>query len=382
VSKASEPIGRRARAWIAVFATVILTGVFASAAQALPAGFWGVVPQGILNLEQFQRLHRGGVESVRIPFGWSGIQTEQNGAYDWAGTDYEVEQASKAGIKVLPFVSGAPPWAVPSVFVPGSGRSVKAPAHLPVTGAGRAGWIAFITAAVARYGPTGSFWSQHPDVPKRPLRTWQIWNEANFKYFVAKPNPVEYGTLVKISSDAFKAADPGAQIVLGGLFARPKGGNTSGGGVHNWFATRFLDRMYAKTPGIRAKFNGVALHPYTGRYQQLKPEIEEFRRVLTAHHDGGKSLWITELGWSSGPPKSDGSNSFAKGPAGQAAQLRGAFGLLRRNQVRWRLKSVYWFSVDDSIGSCNFCDGSGLFGPGFRPKRSWYEYVKFAGGTP
>jgi hypothetical protein len=375
-------MGRRVRAWIAVVATVLLTGVFASAAQALPVGFWGVVPQGILNVEQFQRLHRGGVESVRIPFGWGGIQEQQNGSYNWAGTDFEVEQASKAGIRVLPFVSGAPTWAVPSVFVPGSGRSIKAPAHLPVTGAGRSGWVAFVAAAVARYGPTGSFWAEHPDVPKRPLRTWQIWNEANFKYFVAKPNPAEYGQLVKISYNAVKAADAGAKVLLGGLFARPKGGNTSRGGVHNWFATSFLDRMYATTPGIRSKFNGAALHPYTGRYQQLTPEIQEFRKVLKDHRDSGKGLWITELGWSSGPPQSDGSNSFAKGPAGQAAQLRGAFGLLKRGQVKWRLQGVYWFSVDDSPGSCNFCDGSGLFGDGFKPKKSWFEYVKFAGGRP
>ncbi len=36
----------------------------------------------------------------------------------------------------------------------------------------------------------------------RPIRTWQIWNEPNFKYFVAKPNPGEYGKLVKISNAA------------------------------------------------------------------------------------------------------------------------------------------------------------------------------------
>ena len=102
--------------------------------------------------------------------------------------------------------------------------------------------------------------------------------------------------------------------------------------------------------------------------------------MLRANHDAGKGLWITELGWSSQPPEPN--NSFAKGVGGQAKQLKGAFGLLKRNQAKWRVKRVYWFSVDDAPGTCNFCDGTGLFGAGFVPKPAWYAYVKFAGGNP
>ena len=65
-----------------------------------------------------------------------------------------------------------------------------------------------------------------------------------------------------------------------------------------YFASDFLDLMYETTPGIKAKFNGVALHPYTGKYQELTPEIEEVRAVQKAHGDAAKALWITELGWS------------------------------------------------------------------------------------
>ena len=74
--------------------------------------------------------------------------------------------------------------------------------------------------AVERYGPHGRFWSEHPEVPRDPIRTWQIWNEPNFKYFVARPNPGEYGRLVKRSARAIHALDLGAKVVLGGLFAR------------------------------------------------------------------------------------------------------------------------------------------------------------------
>jgi hypothetical protein len=381
MSKAKIQIGRKTRACTALIAAAALgLSAFAANAAALPATFWGVVPQAVPTVEQFQRLQRGGVRSMRVPLDWGGAQPHR-ATLDWGSTDAIVERAAAAGIEVLPFITGAPSWAVPSVSVPGGG-SARAPAHLPASGPAAGAWKSFLAQAVERYGPAGSFWATHPALPERPIRIWQVWNEQNFKYFVARPNPTEYGKLVKLSYGAIKGVDPGAQVVLGGMFGRPKGSRTSTGRHKslNWYASDFLEAMYKRTAGMKAKFNGIALHPYTRSSWELTPEITEFRRVLTTNHDPAKGLWITELGWSSQPPTR--SNIFAKGLAGQAQQLRGAFALLRDNQARWRLRGVYWFSVDDAEGACNFCNGSGLFGEGFVPKKSWFEYVKFAGGTP
>jgi hypothetical protein len=367
----------RACALAAVLAVLVAAP---SAAEALPAAFWGVVPQANPTPEQFQRLERGGVGSVRIPVVWTSVQPVRNGAMVWSGVDAQVENAVRAGIEVLPFLSGAPSWAIPAVFVPGAGHSIKAPRNLPASGAAAAGWSRFVRAAVARYGPGGSFWLERPALPPRPIRTWQIWNEQNFEYFVARPNPAEYGKLVKLSSGAIKSVDPGAAVVLGGLFARPREAEFKRKPPLAYFASDFLDQMYERTPGIKSKFQGVALHPYTGTYKNLYPYIEELRTVLKANHDAGKGLWVTELGWSSQRPSS--SNSFAKGRKGQATQLKGAFNLLRAKRFKWHVKRVYWFSVDDQVGSCNFCDGSGLFGAGFSPKPAWYAFAQFAGGRP
>ena len=370
----------KVRAW-AVALTVLLAGmaVATPAAQALPGTFWGIVPQATPSAEQFQRLERGGVDSVRIAIAWGGVQPEKGGPLNWSGVDALVGGAASAGIDVLPFVTGTPSWAVHNVAVPGSGGSVRAPKNLPAKGAAGAAWSSFLQLAVARYGPNGSFWAENPAVPKRPIRTWQIWNEENFKYFVVRPNPAEYGKLVKLSYTAIKSADPGAQVVLGGMFGRPKGGRSKAKPKQSYFATDFLEQMYERTPGIRGKFNGVALHPYSYHFQELALEIEELRTVMAENHDAAKGLWITELGWSSQHPTP--SNLFAKGVSGQATQLKGAFKLLQSKQAKWRIQRVFWFSVDDQTGSCNFCDGSGLFGAGFTPKPAWNAYVKFAGGT-
>jgi hypothetical protein len=354
---------------------VVLASLTASPALAVPADFWGVVSQSTPTAEQFQRLKKGGVDSIRVPIAWEAVQPAKGGPLSWSGVDAMVKGAENAGLDVLPFVYGAPRWAVPS------DRTYHSPRFLPVrTGAQRSGWSNLLKQAVLRYGPNGSFWADNPAVPKHPFRTWQIWNEENFEYFVARPNPAEYGKLVKNSYAAIKGADRGAKLILGGMFSRPNEATRKHGPKLAYFAADFLERMYKQTPGIRSKFQGVALHPYTTNYKRLTPYIEEFRSALKAGHDAGKGLWITELGWSSGHPTSN--NHFAKGVAGQATQLKGAFKILSSHQRRWHLQRIYWFSVDDQAGACNFCDGSGLFGEGFLPKPAWFEYVRFAGGNP
>jgi hypothetical protein len=371
-----KAILRSARALTAALATSALAlGAFASAAAALPASFWGVVPQAYPSAEQFQRLQRGGVESVRTSIAWDAVQPRAGGPFDWSSVDSIVKGAAAARLDVLPFLAGAPSWAVPT------DQRYDSPKTLPVrNGRQRSGWKRFVKAAVRRYGPQGSFWAENREVRKRPIRVWQIWNEENFEYFVARPNPAEYGRLVKLSYAALKGADRGARIVLGGLFARPKEATFKRKPPLAYFATDFLEQMYRRTPGIRRKFNGVALHPYTANYKRLVPYVEEVRDVLRENHDAGKALWLTELGWSSSRPTRG--NAFAKGPGGQKAQLKGAFRLLRAHRRRWRIARVYWFSVEDQAGACNFCNGSGLFGEGFRPKPAWYAYTRFAGGRP
>jgi hypothetical protein len=378
-------VSRKTRALAAVLAVVAALGVFAAGAAALPAKFFGVVPQSTLSQEQFNTLQQGGVKTMRVALIWGSIQSKRGGAYDWSSFDPVVERASKSGIELLPFVVGTPSWAVPNATVPGT--SAQAPAHLPATGTAATAWNAFLKAAVARYSAGGTFWSENPLVPQVPVKAWQIWNEPNFKYFVAKPNPTEYGKLVKNSSAAIKSVDPSAQIILAGLFAKPAGGRRLAGKrvanptSPNWFASYFLEQMYKTNPGIKSRFQGVALHPYVARYRQLTAEIEETRKVLTASGDGTKGLWITELGWSSEAPQGP-SNVFAVGQSGQARELKGAFTLLKADQAKFKIQHVYWFSVDDAAETCNFCNGSGLFKKGFIPKKSWTEFVKFTGGTP
>jgi hypothetical protein len=352
-----------------------------TASAALPQSFWGVVANDAPSSEGARTLYEGGVESLRLPIDWAAVQSSQGAVPDWSSVDPTVRAAAEAGLTVLPFLTGAPGWAVASE---GIGGGARAPVSLPVlTAKQRAGWREFLRLAVFRYGPGGSFWTENPLLPERPIRIWQVWNEENFKYFAARPSPSQYGKLVVQSYQDLHSADAGAQIVLGGLFGRPQGSSVKakpGRIKRAYLATEFLEAMYRTTPGVRGKFAAVALHPYSYSYKQLTPEIEAVREALKRSHDPGRALWLTELGWSSGhPDAANGNNKFEKGRQGQARELSGAFNLLRSKAAAWRVKRVYWFSYTDAPGSCNFCDGSGLFGEGMAPKPAWSAYKRAAG---
>ncbi|MBS1676084.1 MAG: hypothetical protein JST08_01745 [Actinobacteria bacterium] len=351
----------------------------AAASAALPADFWGLVANRAPDPNQAQTLRQGGVESLRVPINWSAVQPSPGAEPDWSSVDPFVRGAAETGISVLPFFVGPPTWVVNYEGVGGA----RAPVSLPVqTAAQRSAWRELLRLAVFRYGPGGSFWAENPLLPARPIRIWQIWNEENFKYFAARPNPAQYGKLVVQSFHDLRSADGGARMVLGGLFLQPKGGNVKpapGRIKRAYFAAEFLERMYRTTPAVRGKFMAVALHPYSKYYGRLSGEIEEVRAALKKSGDPGRALWVTELGWSSGHPSAaNGHNQFEKGVQGQVRELNGAFNLLRAKAAAWRIKRVYWFSLTDEPGSCNFCDGSGLFNEGFAPKPSWSAYKRFA----
>ena len=129
-------------------------------------------------------------------------------------------------------------------------------------------------------------------------------------------------------------------------------------------------------------FHGVALHPYTCDYQRLERYVEEVRDVLKAEprRRQGHVDHRGRLELEARPTAGRLLRQRARRPGAPSSRAPSACS--RAGQAKWHVQRVYWFSIDDQPGSCNFCDGSGLFGKGFVPKPSWKAYVKFAGGAP
>jgi hypothetical protein len=320
---------RISAAAIACAAAVALPSAGGASAASAPRAFYGVQPINVPTTEQFTRIARGGVGSVRFPLSWKDAQPSGAGAFNWATYDSLVLRATQAGLEVLPMV-----FQTPDPFGGATTLPIATPAQ-------RDGWHAFLEAAVRRYGPGGQFWAEHapgsPDpVPQRPIRTWQIWNEENFNFFTAKPSPTKYTQLLRASYPTIKAIDPGSQVIIGGLLGDARRAHAAGGGVG---AIRFLERLY-RVKGVKSLFDGVALHPYAKRASYIRPLGQGVRRVMAQHKDRRTPLYITEVGWSSDPHSILGQTA-----AGQAQQLSKAFGMLAHLRKAWKLQRVYWFSL-------------------------------------
>jgi Beta-galactosidase len=355
---------RRGGPYLTLF--LISLALMPAPAQALPRGFFGVVPQTALGKRDLGRMRGGGVETIRVAVSWSAIQQSPNGPYEWGGLDDTIALAAEDHIEVLPFLISTPRW------LSHDWRT------LPVqSGRQRRAWGEFVGAAIERYGNRGEFWREHAagtkrPLPKLPIRAWQIWNEENFFYFAQPPSPTAYARLLAVSHRAMHRADPRAELVLGGLFGNP-GQNPP----RAWDAVDFLDRLY-RVRGVKANFDAVALHPYAADTGALRALVEGVRGVMLSHGDRRAGLYLSELGW--GSQDDPRVVSFEVGLQGQAQELRSAYSYLIGNRHRLGLRQVDWFTWKDQPGACNFCDSSGLFrrGAQFRPKPAWRAFVSFA----
>lgn len=343
-------------------------------AQA-PADFYGVVPQDQPTKQDLVRMGDGQVGTVRVTLAWSEIdRSPVPQEYEWTEFDGIVAEAARQDIRVLPTIFTVPPWvsAMEGCDKPPGGLcEIRAPQSAD----GLEAWRTFTEAAAARYGPGGLFWTINPTLPERPIRTWQIWNEQNSPgFYQPRPDVGDYAALLKAASDGIRAEDPGAEIVLGGLYRYPLRG--AQGGIR---ATDYLERLYDHE-GIAEAFDGVAIHPYAARLRGVKAQIQRVIRVVDAHGDGQEGIWITELGWASDGRR----NPLNRGPKGQAARLRSAFTWLTGQREALALRLVAWFAWRDTPpgeGRCQWCAHSGLFESGtLTPKPAWNEFVRFSGG--
>jgi len=334
---------------------------------APPSSFFGIVPQTALSETDAEYMHAAGIGSVRWPLAWSGVQPTAKDEYEWGPFDEVVATAARQHLRVLPFVYSTPSWISHQYTT------------LPVANERqRRAWTTFLSAAVERYGPGGEFWREHRSgasfLPELPLREWQIWNEANFFYFARPASPYRYANLLKISNQALKSADPGAKTIVSGLFGEP-----SAKPPYAMHAVEFLERLYS-VPGIKASFDGVALHPYAEQATDLERMTEELRQVVLDNHDPATGLYITEMGW--GSQNHPNLVSFEQGTGFQLREMRSAYSYLAANRYRLNLRGVYWFTWKDIRGSCNFCDSTGLFRDSARlkPKPAWHAFVQLTGG--
>jgi hypothetical protein len=293
---------------------------------------------------QFARMASSGVESVRAAFAWAYAQPQRHGPISFAVTDNIVELAVAHNLPLLPTVTFAPRWARQS-------SAAQSPPKYA------SDYAAYLTALIGRYGPSGSFWSEHPSLTAMPIRYWQIWNEENLQWQWTIPRGQDYAPqyvhLLQVSYRAVKQADPGARVVMGGV-----ANNTPA----------ILDHLYKH--GIHGYFDVIDLHPYTTSAREVYRLVSASRAKMRAHGDGSKPLWVGELGLPASKGRDHSNNPVQTTDSGMAAFLKASYVDLIRGIHSLGVTRVYWYDwasgYKDKKG--NFFDYAGLFQ--WRPNQS------------
>jgi len=191
---------------------------------------------------------------------WSSVEPTE-GTYNWSvltSLESELQNASSKGIQVILIVHSTPEWARK---IAGSGPSCG-----PISQGKLPAFGNFMRALVARYS-----------VSPYNVKYWEIWNEPDIDPIYVSPdspygcwgdqNDAYYGggyyaEMLKAAYPQIKAADPQAQVLVGGLLLdcdpRPEAGCAAVG--HSSVPGKFLEGILINNGA--PYFDGVSFHAY------------------------------------------------------------------------------------------------------------------------
>jgi polysaccharide biosynthesis protein PslG len=225
---------------------------------------------------------------LRVLVDWSRIEPAK-GQYSWDHVDAVVNAARARNLKVLAVIAYTPEWA----RAPGS----------------------YFTAPPLNAADYGDFSAQTVRRYVDRVSSWELWNEPNLPLFfgLTAKNGVRYTELLKAAYPAIKAVQPSSTVVAAGL-SRLIGDESP---------PAFMEQMYAA--GAKGYFDAAAAHPYVspGGFATDPDngwsDVGRMHAVMAAHGDGGKKIWMTEIG----APTSDDADGVS-----QQEQARQIIGVL------------------------------------------------------
>lgn len=224
-------------------------------------------------------LYTGGVRVVRSDMGWGQVEPAPPSGtgvhyYDWSKHDKWVTELAQAGLRLYPIIDYGTAW---NAVTPGKWQSRPRDPQQ---------YAAFAAAVVGRYGPAGSFWNEHPEVPRLPVQSVEIWNEENTQQFWYEQAtaPADYARMYVAARAAVKQVAPTTEVVVGGLVDQG--------------AESFLRGMAAAVPGIGTQLDAVAYHSYLLAPSDAAARIAAVRRTLAAIGAPNAPIELTEVGWS------------------------------------------------------------------------------------
>jgi len=319
------------RAIVCIVAAAALLIAPGAARAAVPSDFVGIASEDVIagspayRDATFKRHADTGIGLIRQTFSWASVE-KRRGRFTFTRYDPFVAAAARQGIRILPILY-EPPRFRSSRPRRRARRGVYPPRRFSDMGR-------FGAALARRYGRAGTFWKERPDVPRRPITAWQVWNEPNLRYYWPRgPSARQYTRLLAATAKGIKRVDRRAEIVTAGLADSRLRGSVP--------LRRFIAGMY-RARGRRA-FDTLAVNAYAINVAQLGSSLRRVRRLMNARRDRRARIWITELGWCDRGPRS----RFCVGARRQARLIEQAFAYAGRRRARLRLRGLVYFTWKD-----------------------------------
>ena len=287
-----------------------------------------------------------GAQWVRVNLSWRAVEPARTEppAYVWDESDRRLESLASAGLRPIVTVRDNPAWAAETVCGPHKAS-------------GLAGFVEFMQAAVQRYS-----------LPPYNVHYWELYNEPDNgdRQRLAElggcwgQHGREYAEMLKAIYPAVKAADPQAQVYLGGIAYEDYDKGS--------FVPDFLDDLLDAGGG--AYFDVLNFHYYPvfadvwnrygndvgGKAAYLRTELQRFGL--------SKPLAVTEVGQPTLGPQGD------EQPYSDERTSRYVVQAMARGMVAG-LRVIIWYTLQDSPGDPRHY---GLMQSDGTPKPSYKAY--------
>jgi hypothetical protein len=265
-------------------ASAVIDPPFTSLTYGIQAFLWWDTGSVGMRLDQVRLMVFSHVKQI---FAWEDIE-HTPGSFNLARADEILGEIERRNLKLVVRLSDAPDWAHPSALGVKDVDFIDAPPDPEFMD----DWANYCGAIASRY--TGR------------IAAYQIWNEPNLarEWGNRTPDPQAYVELLRVCSEAIRAADPQAIIISAGL--SPTGTCCNLAHPDDVYLQELYDANFQQhidvvgvhAPGYSAPHISPDEAEVSGsqRFFTFR-RVEDLRKIMVKNGDAARQVAILEIGW-------------------------------------------------------------------------------------
>ena len=234
--------------------------------------------------DQLKAARAIGLGRVRLAVRWDAVERPR-GIFTWRPTDDRIKAARRAGLTPIVVIFGGN-----GGYPPLTSGALDAPEYVQAA----EGFAGFAAAAAKRYGG---------GTRTVPI-LYEIWNEPNTKTFWGSaPIPEQYADVAVRACQAIKRAVPEAQV----LGLAMEGTPVKAPYVHPVYGIEIYREWASRaaTPTLTGCVDGISMHPYLNRPEQVLRDEPALQAFVATHWRGPRPPRIahSEVGYTIDPKR-------------------------------------------------------------------------------